>query len=368
MSQQYNSRQLLSLGAVIALTPMLRLYPSQSAALVGRAGWLTPLAALPLGVAWAWGMARFLQRRKPGEHFPDLILRLGGRPALAVLTGWALLYAAFVLRSGADRLVGTVYPGASPALFSQLIGLIALLAALSTPRTLARMGRMLLPILYGVLALLLFFAFSSIDPGNLLPVGAQDVWPVLRATPLPLDIIAGTGTALCFLAGGAEDGGPRFSRLSVWAAGLCLLASLLTAAVTGSFGATLTAQLARPFFVLVRTLRFFRTVERVEALVVMLWIFPDFLITALFLWTGQYGLRLLCGFRPDDQLRERLDFSEGRVLTWAFGAAATLLALFLAPDPAALERWSTAIIPAANLLFVFVFLPTIYFVGRNRAA
>lgn len=366
MSQQYNSRQLLSLGAVIALTPMLRLYPSQSAAIVGRAGWLTPLAALPLAIAWAWGMTRFLQGLRPGEHFPDLVLRLGGKPALTLFTGWTLLYAAFVLRSGADRLVGTVYPGASPALFSQLMGLIALLAALSTPRTLARMGRMLLPILYGVLALLLFFAFTSVDLGNLLPVGAEDVWPVLRATPLPLDILAGTGTALCFLAGGVKNGEPRFSRLAVWAAGLCVLASLLTVAVTGAFGAPLTAQLARPFFVLVRTLSFFRTVERVEALVVMLWIFPDFLISALFLWAGQYGLRLLCGFRPDDQLKARLDFSEGRFLTWAFGAAATLFALFLAPDPAALERWSTAIIPAVNLGFVFVFLPVIYIVGKKR--
>lgn len=366
MTQTYNTRQLLSLGAVIALTPVLRLYPSQSAAMVGRAGWLTPLAALPLGVAWAWGMARFLRRLNPGEHFPDLILRLGGKPALALFTGWALLYAAFVLRSGADRLVGTVYPGASPALFSQLMGLIALLAALSTPRTLARMGRMLLPILYGVLALLLFFAFSTVDPDNLLPVGARDVWPIVRATPLPLDILAGTGTALCFLAGGVKDGGLRFSRFAVWAAGLCALTSLLSAAVTGAFGAPLTAQLSRPFFVLVRTLSFFRTVERVEALVVMLWIFPDFLITALFLWAGQYGLRLLFGFRPDDQPRARLDLGEGRVLTWAFGAAATVLALFLAREPSALERWSTAIIPAANLIFVFLFLPTIYIVGRKK--
>ncbi len=363
MSQTYNSRQLFSLGAVIALTPILRLYPSQSAALVGRAGWLTPLAALPLGVAWAWGMTRFLQRLKPGEHFPDLILRLGGKPALALFTGWTFLYAAFVLRSGADRLVGTVYPGATPALFSQLMGLIALLAALSTPRTLARIGRMLLPILYGVLALLLFFAFTSVDLGNLLPVGVSDVWPVLRATPMPLDILAGTGTALCFLAGGVKDEGLRFSRFSVWAAGLCVLTSLLCAAVTGAFGAPLTAQLARPFFVLVRTLSFFRTVERVEALVVMLWIFPDFLITALFLWAGQYSLRLLCGFHPDDQPRARLDFSEGRILTWAFGAAATVLALFLAPAPAALERWSTVYIPAANFTFVLVFLPLLYIIG-----
>ena len=59
-------------------------------------------------------------------------------------------------------------------------------------------------------------------------------------------------------------------------------------------------------------------------------------------------------------LHPRFDFGEGRVLIWAFGAAATVLALFLAPQPASLERWSTLYIPAANLAFVFLFLPFIY--------
>ena len=119
---------------------------------------------------------------------------------------------------------------------------------------------------------------------------------------------------------------------------------------------------------LVRTLVFFRTVERVEALVVMLWIFPDFLMTALFFWAGQYALRLLCGFHPDIKMRPRLDFSEGRVLIWAFAAAATALSLFLAPEPGKLERWSTVYIPAANFTFVFVYLPLLYIVGRKSDA
>ena len=366
--QQYNSRQLLSLGAVIALTPALRLFPSQ-AAQAGRAGWLSPLAALPLALAWAWGMSRFLEALEPGEQLPDLLLRLGGRAfgkaALALLAAWCLIYAAFILRSGADRLVGTVYPGASPLLFSQLMGFVALAGALSSPRTLARVGRMLLPLLFGVLGLLLFFAFYSAKAENLFPVGPEDLWPVLKRTPVPLDILAGSGTALCFLAGGLREKGPRFFPLALWSGGMCLLLTLISAGVMGSLGAPLTAQLARPFFVLVRTLVFFRSVERVEALVVMLWVFPDFLMAALFLWTGQYSLRLRCGYHPDAKLHPRLDMGEGRFLIWAFGAAAIVLSLFLAPEPETLERWSTLYIPAANLCFVFVFLPLIYIVGRK---
>ena len=116
MQEQYNTRQLLSLGAVIALTPALRLFPTQAASIAGRAGWLAPLAALPLALVWARAMALLLEAMLPGEQLPDLLLRLGGKtlgkPALVVFTAWCLTYAAFVLRSGADRLVGTVYPGA----------------------------------------------------------------------------------------------------------------------------------------------------------------------------------------------------------------------------------------------------------------
>ena len=369
MHEQYNTRQLLSLGAVIALTPALRLFPARAASLAGRAGWLAPLAALPLALVWARAMAFLLDTMQPGEQLPDLLLRLGGKAfgkaALALFTAWCLAYASFVLRSGADRLVGTVYPGASPVLFSQLMGLIALLAALSSPRSLARMGRMLLPLLYGVLGLLLVFALLSADFGNLYPLSPSDLLPVAETVPVPLDIVAGSGTALCFLAGGLKDHNPGFPALAKWSALLCAGLSLLSAAVIGTFGAALTAQLARPFFVLVRTLVFFRTVERVEALVVMLWIFPDFLMAALFFWAGQYALRLLCGFHPDTKQHPRLDFSEGRVLIWAFGAAAIILSLFLAPTPRQLERWSTVYIPAANLGFVFGYLPILYIVGKK---
>ena len=369
MHENYNSRQLLSLGAVIALTPALRLFPAQAASLAGRAGWLTPLAALPLALAWARAMALGLEAMEPGEQLPDLLLRLGGKhlgkPALALFTAWCVVYAAFVLRSGADRLVGTVYPGASPALFSQLMGLAALAAALSTPRALARMGRMLLPLLFGVLGLLLFFALLSADFDNLFPLSPSDLWPVVKTVPVPLDIVAGSGTALCFLAGGLKERGPGFPALAKWSTFLCMGLTLLSAAVIGAFGAPLTARLSRPFFVLVRTLVFFRTVERVEALVVMLWIFPDFLMAALFLWAGQYGLRLLCGFHPDTKQYARLDFTEGRVLIWVFGAAAIMLSLFLAPTPRQLERWSTVYIPASNFTFVFVYLPLLYILGKK---
>ena len=73
-----------------------------------------------------------------------------------------------------------MYAGASPWVFAQAMGLLALWAALGTPRALARVGRMLLPLLLGALLLLLGLALFSADAGNLLPLTAGDLLPALQ--------------------------------------------------------------------------------------------------------------------------------------------------------------------------------------------
>ena len=112
---------------------------------------------------------------------------------------------------------------------------------------------------------------------------------------------------------------------------------------------------------------FFRTVERVEALVVMLWVFPDFLLSSLFLWIGQFCLRLLWNRDPGADFQGSFDLTQGRILIWAAGLAVIALSLVLAPDAQSLERWSRGLIPALNLLFSLVLLPSIYIVAWLRA-
>ena len=140
--------------------------------------------------------------------------------------------------------------------------------------------------------------------------------------------------------------------------------TLLALTVTGRFGHELGAELARPFFVLVRTLRIFRTLERFEALVVMLWIFPDFLTAALFLRAGSDCLQRLLGLGRAGSAAQRIGLRDGRLLIWAAALFAAGLALLLSPDARTLSRWSEAIIPAANLAFCFVLLPAVYLLAR----
>ena len=370
MERSVSCRQLLALGTMIFLVPVLRLYPAETAALSGRAAWLAGPLALPLMLGYVFFLTRLMALREEGEGLAELGLRLlGGVPGrifLLLTAAWALLYAAFVLRSGADRLVGTVYLKANPAVFTEVMGLLGILAALAAPLVLTRMARIVQPFLLGVLLLLLGAALIQANADHLLPVTGRDLLPALRGAAVAADVMSCPAAALCFLAGSVKKRPGSFLPLGLWMAVLCALLTLLNLAMLGRFGAALVASLSRPFFVLVRTLVFFRTVERVEALVVMLWLFPDFLLAALFLRAGtQTTALLLKSGKRGERLLSALPQGE-KLLTWVCGTAAIVLALFLAPDSRSLERWSTVVIPALNLLFCFGLLPLLYITGSRR--
>ncbi|MEA5151204.1 MAG: hypothetical protein VB039_01190 [Oscillospiraceae bacterium] len=297
----FNLKQLLALGSVVLLSPALRLFPAGVAAEAGRAVWLSPAAALPILLAYAFFLCRFMGHRREGEGLAELSLRcLGataGRAFLALLAAWLLLYAGFVLRAGADRFVTIIYPFARPAFFVLTTGLFS----------------------------------------------------------------------LCFLSGMTPKEERPFRRLSGWLLAMAALLTAISLAVVGNFGAALTDRLSRPFFMLVRNLVFFGSVERVEALVVTFWIFPDFLLVALLLFSAQRCLRLALGGRAPEYRGERpLDLRGGRWVIPLCGAAAILLGLLLAPTPAGLERWSEELVPLMNQTAAFVPLPLVYAVGKIK--
>ncbi len=363
----YPGRQLRSLTAAALLGPITRLIPGSAAVLGGKTAWAGPLAALPFLLTYAWLLSRLRRRLSPGEGLPELALRQfgprRGRLPLLLPGGWLLLYCAFLLRSGAERLQVTCYPRTSPTFFVVCLGLLATLAALGSFRSLLRLGRMVEPLLLGVLLLILLSAFSSLDPTELLPLSLQDA-PALLCSAFPsLDLIGFALALLSMFPQAGEVGG--FRRTGLWTCGLCLLLTALGAAVQGRLGASLSARFAVPFFALVRNLVFFRSLERVEAMVAGLWILPEFLLGGICLHGAQRCLRLALSDPPQDGVR-RLDLGKGRGLIWLCGGIAIGLGLLLGRDPVRLLLWSRTIIPWLNLAASFLLIPGLFLLGKRK--
>ena len=370
--KRITAHQWTLMSSLLLLGPALRLLPHAAALHAERAAWLGALPALPLLLLYARFLSRFWATRPAGTGLGEATLQLlgerWGRAALYALAGWLLFYGGFVLRSGADRLVVTVYPQAAPAVFTLSMGLCCLVAALGSARSLARTAALLWPIVSGILLLLLLVSLKGVERGNLFPVTLLDLPALLRASVPVLDVL-GLGLFLPLFFLGFVEPGPKCGALRIrWLLGESLLLTLLMLAVVGNFGAALVARLSQPFFTLVRNLVFFRSLERIEALVVSCWIFPDFLLASLCIFAAQYCLRLALGAKPLQDRGGRLDSGHLRWLIPLCALTAVLVGLLLAPDLFSLRLLSERTIPFLNLALSFLTVPVLYLVGKRRKA
>ena len=366
----YNRRQTLCACIVMLLSPALRLVPGRSAYLSGRSAWLSVLAALPILLIYALFLCRFSETLSPGEGADTIVRRcLGeklGKLMLFLTALWFLVYCGFILRSGAERMITTVYNDASPGIFVLTMSALGLLAALSSERTILRSAKLILPPVLGVLLFVLAAAIPEIEKENLLPLNSFEVLYSFKGAVVTVDVTVLPMVLTLFLADEKSSPDGHFTALALWLAGVSALLFVMELCIMGAFGAPLTAELNQPFFVLVRNLVLFGSLERIEALVVSLWVFSDFILVAICLSVAQRLLRSITGKRSGYAGERMLDMKNGRFLIWLCAASAAIFALSFAPDSESMMLWSETVIPIANLSFSFGVLPLIYIVGKLR--
>ena len=357
--ERITRRQLLSVCAVGLLSPLIRQLPRAAAGAAGSAGWLCGAVCAPVLGLFALLLCRLTKRRAAGAGMGEIFLRVYGRwpggALLALYALWLLAYAGFVIAAGALRLTTSAYPKGGRLFFVCAAALFGLLAALSRVRTLARAANVLRPPLLTVLAAILLGGLLSGDPGSLLPVTGADALPVLRGGLRASDV-ALLAAAFSFLLGyvAPEAGRTPLRELLGLGGLLSLLGMLLAAAVLAAFGPAFTLSQEHPFLAMTRNLRLMGTLERIDALVVGLWVAADFVLLAALLLSAREILRLLSGSR------------KSRLPGVFCAAAAALFALLCGPGSAGVDWLADRFFPISGGIVAFGLWPLTLLVGLLR--
>ena len=279
MADRLSSRQLGLLLWAGMVSPLIRQIPASMTDAAGNGVWLSGLLCIPAAGLLGLFAADSLRARAPGEGLGEVLCRdLGpgpGRIAAGLFGLWFVFYAGFVLRTGADRFVSAMYPDSRDWAFMAVLALLALLAGAGRLKVLARCAQIIAPVLGGVFALAFLFCLPTLDGHALWPVTA-DARAVGRGC-VPMLCTLSAGVFPAFLAGETEPGAQRVSFVLPLMT-LAGLGTALCAAAVGAFGPELTGQMQYPFFVLLRGIRVFDLLERVEALIVVQWAAADFLL------------------------------------------------------------------------------------------
>ena len=364
MKYNYDHRQLRALCYTAVLAPASSLIPKVTAKIAGSGSWIAPLIALPVILIFILLLSEFMKMRRSGEGLGELILRTGGSVfgsiVLILLAAFMLFDGGFILRSAAVRFTETIFPSSGPWFFMVIMLGMAAAASLGSVKALPRAARVFAPILTAVLILTLVFAFSSVDKAKLLPVSRSDTADLFLSSLIVVEIYAGILTFAAVLEDQCPRKRGRFKGHVLWTLLTCLLLTVLSAVIIGSYGAKLTAKLSSPFFCIIRDVTLFRTVERIEALVAALWVMSDFTLLALLLISSGHLLRLVLGHKPETDDVPMLSMANGRWLIPLCAALTAAAAAFIPTQQGQLEFISEYIAPAVNLCAAFILLPVCY--------
>jgi len=361
MERTLSYGQLMTLSFVSMLSPFLRLIPGAVTSAAGSASWVSAaLSVIPILLLSA-AISAFLQRVSYSSGLGDAVLKTLGRfPGCVVLSLWSLwlvFHSGFLLCSGADRFVATIYPGVRHTMFILVTATICLIAALGHVKAIARASELFLPLLLLVILLVICFSISKVEPIFLLPVTTGQIPDILRGVPLAAEAAGVVLVNAAFLSGFTMPQNKAHSRLP-WVLGVTVLSVVLCAVTVGSLGKTYVSALAYPFFILARDLSVLSGIERIEALVVGLWLLPDFVLITVELMIAADNLLLIT--KQQDSLKTR------RIWILIGGACSILTAFCIAPNTEMLVQWSEKIIPAIHLGWAYLVIPILFFISTLR--
>ena len=332
---QIRAMQLFWLLLVPRIAPAICFTPTLTATRAPQC-WRSNVPATIFGLGLAL-LYLALARRFPRQSLIEYCPRVLGRwPGKVVGLGyiWFFLHVAAMDSRVFAEIFSSAVLTETPLMAILLLAVVVIAAAVrSGVEVLGRLGELLMPVVVVTLMLLLLLIVPDLKPTNLLPLSEGSLRSVLLAALTPTTLMGET-VALTMLYPLLRDQKHAGRAALGAAAGSGLLALFSSAAVVALFGDERSHLLTFPFLELVRNIQVAEIIQRLESLVITVWVVIWFLKTGLFLLLAAMGLA------------QWLDLSDHRGLVSPLAAWVAIIAI----------SQSTT-----QLQFVSFFRPDVYF-------
>lgn len=291
-----SARQIYVLLFAALLSPVVRALPGWTAGTAGRGAWLTGLLALPVLVLAAWVLRGLLKGGEAGlaDRFVQVLGPVLGKLLTIIYMVWALVLLSLEARLYGERMVAAGTKNASlPALLVLLLALVLWMGRKKLA-AFARAGEIFYLILAVTLGAVLAFSVADFSPAYVLPVWVEDLPSAAAASLIPLGVVL-QGVFAAFLAGSVTPRPGDWARGVRWLAVGCAVLSLLQFCVLAQLGPVLAAEMEVPFFQVARGVGVPGAFQRVESVVVALWLLSDLCMLGLLVFSLRAMARTVFG-------------------------------------------------------------------------
>ncbi len=336
-----SSTQFRRLIYPVMLPVAVRTMSSRLADTAGSAGWLAPLAAIPVTLLTVWVTLRLISSRTGrwrgmAEVFCEVLGPVAGRILCLCYLVWLLVLSSYVLRLYGERFLSSIYGHMTLTPFLVILLLVAAWILHGSFAALARVNQIFFLVLTVTLLAVLLLSLEGVELTAVLPVRGRDIVPAGRAAVSVFNVVA-LSFYTSFLAGSIREREPGSLRRLMWCeGGFCLFAALFQFVVTGNYGAGLAGRIELPLFTLSKQIRLLGAFQRMESITISLWILTDLILLCVVLFACCAILQKVCGM------------SDGRAAAAPLALLLLAGAWLIAGDAFALETFARQVARYVN--------------------
>ena len=349
-------RQAMYLFLTIVASPAIRLVPVYAAQTAEEAAWLAPIVAAVILflIVLVWNkIYKSYKNDSLMNIFSDIAGRFIGKLLTVIYLLWVMLLIPLYVSYFAVRLVGSVYPDTNPSIF--IISILILIAYIMRYGlvTLARLNEIVFPMFAVTFAIIFILLTPYLQVIFLAPVTYKSILPVINAGIC----IAGISSYYTFLfvVGDYINNKESIKKIGIQTTVFLMVNQILLLVLTlGSFGYSVIKRTQFPFLIAVKQISLFNTLEKIESVVVAIWVLSDFVLICFFIIIALKLIKSLFGL------------SDEKPLVNIFMIVVYFLSVYLSNTVFELERLSSYVIIPGDFILGFIVPVIMFVVGKIR--
>ncbi|MGD8189364.1 GerAB/ArcD/ProY family transporter [Brevibacillus ginsengisoli] len=287
-----SNKQFVSLITVIAIASPILYIPKAVTSTANRDGWYVVLIAGFFGMINAL-VILWLEKQFPGKNLMEINRILLGRFIGGLLNFVFILYfidlCTWVLREFTEFLLITVEP-TTPFYVYVTIGMIlASFTAFHGLEVFARVSEIIFPIVFGIYLLVFCLLLNQYHPENLLPVLENGVVKPLKGM-LETETLFGDIMIILMITNHVrkDQNTQKYLMMSMGWSTIFICASVVASIM--DFGAETTSTLTYPTFTLIQDINIANILDRIDILVVAIWILGVYVKFTSYFFGAVYGI------------------------------------------------------------------------------
>lgn len=348
--------QAVVLFLVMTYSVTMRAIPQIANKEAAQAAWLTPVVGLLFLIILILIVKRFVTKY-PNKSFADIICDIMGKPfgkfIIAIYILWFIILLGLYVRYFNERLLSTIYKTADINIFPIILLVLVGVMLRSGIVVIARMNKIIFPLLAIQFFLILVLMVSRIDIENITPISHLDIVPVFKGSVVVVGVFV--YFFFFFMISDKIITNKNFGKSVLFSTIFIFIAiTWLLITELGIFGSETLLQIPLPFLLTVKNISKGGEFSGLEALFLSFWILADFITVSLFAYITIRLLKSLFGLQNAMPLLSIL-------LIFIF-----LLSLFITNEAFELYAFSEKVGFPMNVIMGFGVPVIVFFTGKAR--